>query len=149
MQIEYIRGDLFSTSIRTIVHGCNAQGVMGAGIGAVIREQYPEAYKLYKDIYNSATDKHLSSLPLGAVYYSESRDKVILHAITQQFFGRDKQRYVSYDAVSDAMKRINSMSITEIAMPKIGAGLAGGDWTVISAIIESELKTVKPHVYIL
>jgi len=25
-------------------------------------------------------------------------------------------------------------------MPKIGAGLAGGDWTKIAAIIENELK---------
>jgi hypothetical protein len=27
--------------------------------------------------------------------------------------------------------------------------LGGGDWNIISAIIESELKNVKPYVYIL
>jgi O-acetyl-ADP-ribose deacetylase (regulator of RNase III) len=149
MRIEYITGDLFSTHIRTIVHGCNAQGVMGSGVAKIVREQYPEAYLAYRKVYESATDKHLSSLPLGAVYYSESRGKIILHAITQKFYGRDNRRYVSYDAISEAMKRINSMEITEIAMPQIGAGLGGGDWTVISAIIESELKSVKPYVYIL
>jgi len=36
-----------------------------------------------------------------------------------------------------------------IAMPKIGAGLAGGDWNVIESIIESELKTVQPIVFTL
>jgi hypothetical protein len=35
----------------------------------------------------------------------------------------------------------------EVAMPMIGSGLAGGDWNIIKAIIEAELKTVKPYVY--
>jgi len=32
-------------------------------------------------------------------------------------------------------------------MPKIGAGLAGGDWNVIAAIIEEEFTAVQPIVY--
>ncbi len=34
-------------------------------------------------------------------------------------------------------------------MPMIGAGLGDGNWKAIAAIIESELKTVQPVVYIL
>ena len=34
-------------------------------------------------------------------------------------------------------------------MPLIGAGLGGGDWNVISAIIQSECKDVTPVVYYL
>jgi O-acetyl-ADP-ribose deacetylase (regulator of RNase III) len=47
------------------------------------------------------------------------------------------------------MSRINAMDISEIAMPRIGAGLGGGNWNVIEAIIESELTHVKPYVYTL
>jgi O-acetyl-ADP-ribose deacetylase (regulator of RNase III) len=38
-----------------------------------------------------------------------------------------------------------------VAIPKIGAGLAGGDWNIISTIIEKELKKypVNLTVYIL
>jgi O-acetyl-ADP-ribose deacetylase (regulator of RNase III) len=143
MKIEYVSGDLFDTSIKTIVHGCNAQGVMGAGVARIIRDRYPEAYHTYKAIYDS------KGLSLGAVYYSESNNKIILHAITQQFYGRGGKRYTSYDAIAEAMSAINSMNISEIAMPRIGAGLGGGDWNVIAAIIESELKRVKPYVYTL
>jgi O-acetyl-ADP-ribose deacetylase (regulator of RNase III) len=34
-------------------------------------------------------------------------------------------------------------------MPKIGAGLAGGDWDTIAGIIEEELTSVLPVVYVL
>jgi hypothetical protein len=34
-------------------------------------------------------------------------------------------------------------------MPKIGAGLAGGNWDIIAKIIEEESGTVEVRVYVL
>jgi O-acetyl-ADP-ribose deacetylase (regulator of RNase III) len=140
MPIEYVKGNLFDTHCNVIVHGCNAQGVMGSGVAKIIRDQYPEAYQTYKR----------SKLSLGSVSKASSNGKIIVNAITQQYYGRDAIRYVSYDAISEVFVQINhSFKNQEIAMPQIGAGLGGGDWSVISAIIESELKCVTPYVYIL
>ena len=36
-----------------------------------------------------------------------------------------------------------------IGLPKIGAGLAGGDWNIIKKIIQTELKDCKVTVVIL
>jgi O-acetyl-ADP-ribose deacetylase (regulator of RNase III) len=150
MKIEYRFGDVLGTEITHIVHGCNAQGVFNAGIAKQIRAQFPEAYLHYRDIYNSATDKGLSSLPLGEIYTAESNGKKILNAITQKNYGNNINiRYVSYDAVDSIMKRIDAMGISIVAMPQIGSGLGGGDWQVIAAIIESRLTRVQPVVYIL
>jgi len=151
MTIQYKRGDLFSTNIKTLVHGCNAQGVMGSGIAAAIRKLYPEAYQHYKAMYNSATDKHASSLPLGAIYPAHSRGKLIINAITQRYYGRDNCRYCSYDAIDDAMLSINTLcardSIENIAMPKIGAGLGGGHWPIIESIINHRITAAQCTVY--
>jgi O-acetyl-ADP-ribose deacetylase (regulator of RNase III) len=46
-------------------------------------------------------------------------------------------------------RELKQSNETHVAMPQIGAGLGGGDWTVIAAIIESELTDVQPVVYIL
>ena len=35
----------------------------------------------------------------------------------------------------------------DVAMPKIGAGLANGDWKTISSIIEEESKYFQPVAY--
>ena len=148
MKIEYIKGDLFQTSISHIVHGCNAMGVMGSGVAKIIRDQFPEAYVAYRKQYEEA-----GKLIMGDVIWASSNNKLIGNAITQKSYGRDGHRYVSYDAIAEAMSEINKTSLydglEEVAMPQIGAGLGGGDWNVISAIIESELKNVKPYVYIL
>lgn len=156
MQIEYAKGDLFQTPIKVIVHGCNAQGVMGSGVAKIIREKYPKAYDRYRkeyELYNHLKLGQVIAVPCGDRVKDLDNFKIIINAITQEFYGRDGRRYVSYDAVADSMQAINRMSevygITEVAMPQIGAGLGGGDWNVIAAIIESELKNVKPHVYIL
>ena len=148
MKIEYRKGDLFETDVKTIIHGCNAQGVMGSGVAKIIRDKFPKAYERYRTEY----EQH-HNLKMGSIVVVPCDDKIVVNAITQEFFGRDGKRYVSYDAVDDCMKRINEMceiyGITEVAMPQIGAGLGGGSWEVIEKIIENQLDKVKPIVYTL
>ena len=143
MKIEYIKGDLMTTDTRHIIHGCNAQGVMGSGVAKLIRDKYPSAYADYNDVYNN------KGLELGEIVVSVQNDgKVIHNAITQKNFGRDASVvYVSYWAIAEVFRKIDSFGVKEIAMPMIGAGLANGDWNVISAIIENTLQKTKPVVY--
>lgn len=146
MKIEYIKGDLFTTDIKYIVHGCNDQGAMGSGVAKTIREKYTEAYKQYVLKWRDF------GLKLGEVQYVETNGKVIVNAISQDNYGRDGRRYVSYEAITDIMKTLEkdlSGKIDSIAMPQIGAGLGGGDWNIISEIIEKELISIQPVVYIL
>lgn len=155
MKIEYRKGNLFETDIPVIAHGCNAQGVMGSGVAKIVRDQYPRAYELYRKKYELT-----NSLALGDIIpvifddsSTESKVRIIVNAITQYSYGSDGSRFVSYDGVADCMKKINQLAqqydISQIAMPQIGAGLGGGDWNVIEAIMESELNQVQPVVYIL
>lgn len=147
MKIEYRKGDMFKTDILHIAHGCNAQGVMGSGVARIVKEQYFDAYKFYAEQY----DEH--GLKLGDVQFVPANGKVIVNAVTQNLYGKDGRRFVNYEAVAECMRTINRVlkleGATHVAMPQIGAGLGGGDWHVIASIIESELKTVMPNVYVL
>jgi O-acetyl-ADP-ribose deacetylase (regulator of RNase III) len=145
MKIEYIKGDLLQTEVRHLIHGCNARGVMGSGVAKAIRDKYPQAYQDYSDTYDNY------GLDLGSIVVSVQDDgKVIHNAITQKDYGRDPSRvYVSYWAIAEVFRKINQWGIKEIAMPKIGSGLANGDWNVIEAIIENTMIDTKPFVYVL
>lgn len=147
MKIEYRTGDLLKSSLQAIAHGCNSQGVMGSGIAKQIKEQYPDAFKMYRIAFVK------SGLQIGTNIWSSYNNTIIVNCITQPFFGNDKKRYVSYDAISDCMKDINSnlfnAGIYEIGLPLIGAGLGGGNWNIISSIIEEELTKIKPIVFTL
>lgn len=148
MKIEYRKGDLFQTDIKHILHGCNSKGVMGSGVAKTVRSLYPEAYERYT-LWCS------KGFRLGTSLLVPSNDKVIINAVTQQNYGKVSEqtgpnpvRYVSYDAIADIFAQLEqTIPETTIAMPKIGAALGGGDWYVISAIIESSCKTIKPVVY--
>ena len=142
MKIEYVKGDIFQSDHRFILHGCNARGVMNAGFAKLVRDKHPFAYDNYMAAYKSR------GLKLGEIIIVRCKGRVIVHAITQQNYGRDNIRYVSYDAIAAAMAAVEEhLYGNSIAMPMIGCGLGGGDWNVISSIIESELKSVKPYVY--
>lgn len=147
MKIEYRKGNLFETDILHIAHGCNAQGVMGSGVARIVRDDYFEAYKFYAEQY----DEH--GLKLGDVQFVPANGKVIVNAVTQNLYGKDGKRFVNYEAVAECMRTINNILVqsgeTHVAMPQIGAGLGGGDWRVIEAIIESELTDIQPVVYVL
>lgn len=147
MKIEYRQGNLFDTDILHIAHGCNAQGVMGSGVARIVKEQYFDAYKFYAEQY----DEH--GLKLGDVQFVPANGKVIVNAVTQHLYGKTGDRFVNYEAVAECMHTINRVLVqskeTHIAMPQIGAGLGGGNWQVIEAIIESEMTDIQPVVYVL
>lgn len=144
MKIEYVKGDLFSTHVKHIMHGCNAQRVMGSGVALHIRNKHPLAYEAYLE---------WKDLHLGNIQLVPSNDKIIINAVTQQFYGKDGKKYASYDAIELVMKKVNfalmTDNVTEVAMPKIGSALGGGNWNIIEKIIEETIKEVKPIVYYL
>lgn len=154
MKIIYKDGDFLAGPELYKAHGCNAQGAFGSGCAGHITKLYPEARQVYIDHHKE------HGLKLGEVIYARTYDEcIICHCITQEFYGYNGKRYVDYDAVRMAMKELNEaigyvLALTtspqnEIALPKIGAGLAGGDWDTIAQIIEEELTDAQPVVYTL
>lgn len=139
--MKIIEGDLLKLAadgeFDVIIHGCNCQCQMGKGIALGIKKLFPEAYKA-----DCATDKG-SREKLGTFSYAlierEKHSFIIVNAYTQ-FHWRGKGVKANYDAIRSVMKGIRAeFSGKRIGYPLIGAGLAGGDWDVISDIIVEEL----------
>jgi O-acetyl-ADP-ribose deacetylase (regulator of RNase III) len=77
----------------------------------------------------------------GPHYRIQGRDITIVNAYTQFNYGTDKIN-VDYDAIYKVMVQIDKDFPTQsIGLPRIGAGLAGGDWNHILSI----LNTVFAH----
>ena len=153
--IEYIKGDLVKSDCDVIIHGCNCFCNMGAGIAKQIRETYPEAYET--DKLTTRGDKNkLGQISYTRVVNKYFPDKVVyvVNAYTQFTYGRkDGEIYADYIAIREAMVRINELfSDThdvqfKIGLPKIGAGLARGDWNIISKTIDEVFGDRKIYVY--
>jgi O-acetyl-ADP-ribose deacetylase (regulator of RNase III) len=151
MAFKVIKGDIFDPKldkiVRVIVHGCNAQGVMGSGIAKIIRDKYPEVYEDYK----AHEAEH--GLNLGDVLYTIINDNlVVCSAITQKFYGRDPNiTYVDYLAVANSLNEIAKHAKgldLEIHLPYIGGGLANGSRKKLLNIFEESLKGCEATLFI-
>lgn len=132
--IEYKKGDLLAVTEGVIIHGCNAQGVMGSGVALAVKNKYPKAYEAYKS-FEERRGLRTASISEWRV----SKNLCIANMVTQEFYGRDpKVRYVSYGAIHLGFERLHeSHPITEtFHFPRIGAGLGNGDWNKISELID-------------
>ncbi len=124
-----------------LVHGCNAQGVMGSGVAAIVKKLYPRAYLVYK---NQKYSKRGLTLGDVTIAVNESGPQ-IANAITQHFYGRDGKQYVDYDAVVDSMVDIAAYAKEhnlQVHLPMIGGGLGGGDVKRLTAIFQAAFHDV-------
>lgn len=133
-----------------IVHGCNAQGVMGSGVAKQLRARYPDIFSAY--VSHLQTYAELDVNPLGSVnYFRINKTLLIANAITQEFYGRDGRQYVSYIAIKECLDSVAEFAIERsisIHIPYlIGAGLGGGDEETILRIIKTKLKDCDVHLH--
>ncbi len=133
--INYKTGDITKVTEGIIMHGCNAQGVMGSGVALAIKKKFPWAYKAYMDHFDYG-----EGLKLGEIIWSPkpSGRLWVANAITQDRYGKNGKRYVNYSAIvscfSEAIRYADSMELS-LNFPKIGAGRGGGDWNIIEQLI--------------
>ncbi len=140
--MKIIQGDLIQLAkdnlFDVIIHGCNCQCTMGAGIAKSIKSNFPEAFKA-----DSKTAKGDHS-KLGTISVASNTD--FDHEITvvngyTQFHYRGSGVLVDYQAIKSVMNEVKkNFAGKRIGYPLIGAGLAKGDWKIISEIIETELE---------
>ena len=140
--MKTVEGDLIKLALGgnfdLIVHGCNCFCTMGAGIAKSIKEYFPEAYAADMDTVNGAREK-LGSIT-SAVAFRNNNNITVVNGYTQ-YSPTGKGILVDYDAVSSVFREIKkTYSGCRIGYPMIGAGLAKGDWQVISGLISEQLS---------
>lgn len=131
--ITYKRGNLLDVTEGVIIHGCNAQGVMGSGVALAVKNKYPKAYEQYMRVH-AKQGLRLAGISLSHV----DKDLTVCNLVTQEFYGREGKRYTSYGAVHLGFEKLHKYYALErtFHFPKIGAGLGGGDWLEIARFIE-------------
>lgn len=121
-----------------LVHGCNCQNVMGAGVARQIREVFPAAYaadKAYSDkSYAMLGTFSSAEVPLFGLL---GKKLTIVNAYTQ-FAPGSGQDVFNYDAFEDVLHKLSVKFPDKIiGMPAIGCGRAGGNKERILNIIRN------------
>lgn len=76
----------------------------------------------------------------------------ILNCYTQYDYRRGKVKvHANYVAIEECFKEVSRRydAAWEIRLPKIGCGLAGGNWEIVSGLLENTLGHKNIKVYFL
>lgn len=134
MPVEYRTGDLFLSDADALAHGCNCQGVMGAGIAIQFKKRYPEMFEEYRNRCLR------NQFVVGSIYsYSANDGKRIYNLGTQEYPGPHASLLaikVLLSQICDEHFDSEEGPIRSIAIPRIGCGFGGLNWLDVKAVIE-------------
>lgn len=150
--IKVIKGDLLnSVTSGIIIHGCNTTNLPAGGFAGFCFMKYPKALAAH----HAYTGSDASPGLLGTFTHSfVTPSLVVANLYTQTYPGAGS---LSYEAIRNSVKKLVvciklglfGKIEPAVVFPKVGAGIAGGDWEIISSILSEELQGLDATLYVL
>lgn len=145
-------GDLLNhPTVDAIMHQCNCFHTMGGGIAAHLKSKWPSIAVADKKYSKRGDHKKLGTVLPVYVTQTGQRVKVVFNCYSQYYFGT-AERNTDYEAfyrccedicrqiVKFNYGKIEVQKIKVLGVPyKIGCGLGGGNWEIISSILQNTL----------
>lgn len=132
--IEFKTGDILGEDVEALVNTVNCVGIMGRGIALQFKRAYPENFSAYE-----AACRRAEVVP-GRMFVFETgqltNPRYIINFPTKRHW-RGKSRIEDIESGLDALaSEVKTRGIRSIAIPPLGAGLGGLDWTDVRPRIE-------------
>lgn len=145
--IQFLTGDLLRADAEALVNTVNTVGVMGKGIALQFKEAYPYNNKVYIEACkkNELTPGKLLIVWDENMIYGK---KLIVNFPTKAHW-RQPSKYEYIEKGLDALRNeIRERKIKSIAIPPLGTGQGGLDWSIVKPMILEALKDLPVNVQI-
>lgn len=135
---------------RIIAHCCNDVGAWGAGFVLALSRRWPIAEEAYRAWFiwpghGSVFGSDVTGPPmLGEVQFVVVESHLwVANLIGQRGVSRTSRKSpIRYDAIREGLGKVADFAHRHgatVHMPRMGAGLAGGDWAEIEKIVQKKL----------
>jgi O-acetyl-ADP-ribose deacetylase (regulator of RNase III) len=140
--LNYVEGDATrpqGDGPKLILHICNNIGAWGAGFVLALSRRWPEPEREYRAWHASDRD-----FGLGRIQQVQVEDDIWVVNMVAQHGIRSptNPKPIQYFELKKCLQRVAGFASkygVSVHMPRIGCGLAGGDWKVIEEIIKETL----------
>jgi O-acetyl-ADP-ribose deacetylase (regulator of RNase III) len=138
--IRFTHGDILKADAEALVNTVNCVGVMGRGIALQFKNAFPANFRAYA----AACDRR-EVLP-GHMFVFDTGEltwpRYIINFPTKRHW-RGKSRIEDIEAgLPELVAEIRKRNIRSIAVPPLGSGLGGLDWTRVRPLIERALAEI-------
>lgn len=138
--IEYKVGDILSEDVEAIVNTVNCVGIMGRGLALQYKNKYPQNFKEYE----TACKKEM--VKPGKMFVHQTgqltNPKYIINFPTKRHWKGKSTIEDIESGLDDLLQVIQKLHIKSIAIPPLGSGLGGLEWSVVRARIEAKLSEI-------
>ena len=144
--IEDARGNLLQADVEALVNTVNTVGYMGKGIALQFKQAFPQNFAAYARAVRAGEVRagQMLVVPTGFV----TNPRYIINFPTKRHW-RERSRLEDIDSGLRALAgEIRSRGIRSIAIPPLGCGNGGLDWSVVKPRIVKALDDL-PEVRIL
>jgi O-acetyl-ADP-ribose deacetylase (regulator of RNase III) len=140
MAIRYLIGDATAPDRRrpgVIAHVCNDSGGWGKGFVLAISGRWPGPEAAYRSRARG------EGLELGMIQLVPVADQLFVANMVAQhgYVSRANPVAIRYDALAQCLSKLAGQieQGTLVHMPRIGCGLAGGNWEQIEPLLDEHL----------
>lgn len=165
MSLTYLQGDATSPQAKgtkLIVHICNTLGKWGRGFVVAVSDRWsgPElAYRKWHHQREPVSNPEPGKIIMTSGSFALGETQVVMvekglavvNMIAQEGTRTgSKGPPIRYEALRTCLGHVRGYADSfkaSVHMPRIGTGLAGGDWRVIEPIIQEQLQGVSVYVY--
>lgn len=146
MQITFKTGTLFAETVDALINTVNTVGVMGKGVALQFKDRYPKNYTQYKE---ACAD---GKVQVGKMFVTETgilTPRYIINFPTKEHWkGFSTLNYIE-QGLDDLIDQIVRLDIKSIAMPPLGSGNGGLQWSVVKPIILKKIKSLPDVAFII
>lgn len=140
--ITYLTGDAtqpVGEGTKIIAHVCNNLGKWGRGFVLAISRRWPIVRQTYLTLHTPGT-----TIPVGTVQMVKVENDIIIANLIAQNGLRSRTNPVplQYLSLEICLGQVATEALSQHAsvhMPRIGCGLAGGEWDKVEPIIQQTL----------
>lgn len=139
-KIRFTVGDIHSELAEALVNTVNCVGVMGRGVALQFKKVYPDNFKAYQSLCKQG------KMRPGQVFVFETdvlSPKYIINFPTKRHW-RGKSRIEDIEAgLVSLAEEIRARRISSVAIPPLGSGLGGLEWSTVRQRILDFLKELE------
>jgi O-acetyl-ADP-ribose deacetylase (regulator of RNase III) len=138
--IKFVTGNLFDAKVDALVNTVNTAGVMGKGLALQFKKAFPANSKAYEAACQQG------EVEIGKMFVFDAGGIVLPRYIInfptkKHWRSPSKLEYVE-QGLGALIEVIRDRQIRSIAIPPLGAGLGGLDWSKVRSVIERALAVL-------
>jgi O-acetyl-ADP-ribose deacetylase (regulator of RNase III) len=144
--IHYTQGNLLDATAEALVNTVNEVGVMGKGIALMFREAFPDSARAYQEACK-AKKVHIGKM-LVTRERNLNEDRWIIHFPTKKHWRNPSKLEWIREGLRDLVKVIKDNRIRSVALPPLGCGNGGLEWSQVRCEIEAALSGLDVEVMV-